>query len=63
VSRRDQRAFTSDLSQFVRELDDQRFDGPLMILVGIAAGATALSAHEGEAHVSPDSWSVAHAAG
>lgn len=63
VSRRDQRALTSDLSQFVRELDDQRFDGPLMILVGIAAGATALSAHESEAHVSPDSWSVAHAAG
>lgn len=37
VSRHDQRAFVSDLSSFTGDLDAARFDGPLMILVGIAA--------------------------
>ena len=37
VSRQDQRAFTSDLSRFTGDLDAGRFDGPLMIFVGIAA--------------------------
>ena len=47
VSRRDQRAFVSYLDGFVGALDEQRFDGPLMILVGIAGavGASDLREH------------------
>ena len=47
VSRRDQRAFISHLDGFVRALDEQRFEGPLMILVGIvgAMGASDLREH------------------
>ena len=36
VSLPTQRAFVSDLSQFAEQLDAQGFDGPLIILVGIA---------------------------
>ncbi len=39
ISRSDQRAFVSHLDVFVSELDRRRFSGPLMILIGINAGA------------------------
>ncbi len=42
VSRGDQRAFVSDLAGFVDALDEQHFDGPLVILIGIAARSSAL---------------------
>ena len=44
ISRRDQRAFVSHLGEFVDALQAQHFEGPLIILVGIAgaAGATDL---------------------
>ena len=47
VSRRDQRAFVSHLGGFVEALDAQQFEGPLMILVGVAGavGASDLRAH------------------
>ena len=43
VSRPEQRSFGSDLSSFARDLEAHGFDGPLMILVGIAARSGALS--------------------
>ena len=36
VSLPSQRAFVSDLGHFAQQLDAQGFDGPLIILVGIA---------------------------
>ena len=46
VSRRDQRAFVSHLDEFVAALDEQRFKGPLMILVGIAGAVGASDLRE-----------------
>ena len=41
VSRRDQRAFVGHLDEFVDALAERRFEGPLMILVGIAGAVGA----------------------
>ena len=46
VSRRDQRAFVSQLDGFVEALGEQRFEGPLMILVGIAGAVGARDLRE-----------------
>jgi len=46
VSRRDQRAFVSHLDGFVGALDEQRFEGPLMILIGIAGAVGARDLRE-----------------
>jgi len=46
VSRRDQRAFVSHLDEFVGGLDEQRFEGPLMILVGISGAVGARDLRE-----------------
>jgi siroheme synthase len=62
VSRQNQRAFVSDLSRFALDLDEQRFDGPLMILVGIAARTAASRLTESAGSAISRTLEVAHAA-
>ena len=63
VSCRDQRAFVSDLLHFARDLDAQRFDGPLMILVGIAARTGASDLRNAAEHGLALAAEMAHVAG